>query len=97
MKWHGELKQSVLGDPESRAEYEAFKLQFELANKMKNSRIKADMTQEDIADKLHTHKSVIARFEAAGGRGKHSPSLKTLIKYAQAIGYSLEIKLKRAH
>lgn len=93
---HQELKQSVLNDDKARAEYEAFKLQLELAEKMKKSREKAHLTQEDIADKLHTQKSVIARLEAAGGRGKHSPSLKTLVRYANAIGYSLEIKLKRA-
>lgn len=96
LDWHRELKESVLQDEEARAEYEAFKLQLELADKMKNLRSKADITQEEIADKLHTKKSVIARLEAAGGRGKHSPSLKTLVKYANAIGYHLEVKLKRA-
>lgn len=95
LDWHCELKQSVLDDPEMRAEYDAFKLQLELADKMKKSREQAHLTQEEIADKLHTQKSVIARLEAAGGRGNHSPSLKTLVKYANAIGYQLEIKLKR--
>lgn len=95
-KWHEELKQSVLNDEEARAEYEAFKLQLDLANQMKKSREKACLTQEALAEKLHTQKSVIARLEAAGGRGKHSPSLKTLVKYANAIGCHLEIKLKRA-
>lgn len=94
-KLHEELRQSVLNDEEAYAEYEAFKLQLELSDKMKASREKADFTQEDIAEKLHTKKSVIARLEAAGGKGKHSPSLKTLVKYAAAIGYKLEIKLKR--
>ncbi len=96
-KWHDELKQSVLNDEEMRIEYEAFKLQLELAAQMKKSRENAHLTQEDIANKLHTQKSVIARLEAGGGRSKHSPSLKTLVKYALAIGYNLEIKLKEAH
>jgi ribosome-binding protein aMBF1 (putative translation factor) len=96
LNWHDELRQSVLDDDEMRAEYEAFKLQLDLAEQLKKSRKKADMTQDDIADKMHTNKSVIARLEAAGGRGKHSPSLKTLSKYASAIGYNLEVKLKRA-
>ncbi|PIQ43486.1 MAG: transcriptional regulator [Gammaproteobacteria bacterium CG11_big_fil_rev_8_21_14_0_20_46_22] len=95
-KWHDELKQSVLSDDEARTEYKAFKLQLELAETLKQSRQKADMTQDDIAEKMHTKKSVIARLEAAGGRGKHSPSLKTLSKYASALGFNLEIKLKRA-
>lgn len=95
LKWHDELKQSVLKDPESRLEYEAFKLQLELADKMKKSRRKADLTQEELANKLHTKKSVIARLEAGGGKEKHSPSLKTLVKYALGIGYKLEVKLKK--
>jgi len=96
LKWHEELKKSVFDDDESFAEYEAFKLQLDLADQLKKSRKKAEMTQDDIANKMHTNKSVIARLEAAGGRGKHSPSLKTLSKYASAMGYHLEIKLKRA-
>jgi DNA-binding XRE family transcriptional regulator len=95
-EWHKQLRETVLADDESRAEYEAFKLQLELAEKLKTSRKKAELTQEDIAKKMHTNKSVIARLEAAGGRGKHSPSLKTLSKYANAIGYSLEFTLKRS-
>ncbi len=96
LKQHDELRQSVLSDEQSRAEYEAFTLQLKLAEQLKKSRKKAAMTQDDIANKMCTNKSVIARLEAAGGRGKHSPSLKTLSKYASAIGYKLEIKLKRA-
>lgn len=96
LKWHNELKKSVLNDDEARAEYEIFKLQLEVAEQLKKSRKKAHMTQEDIAEKMHTKKSVIARLEAAGGRGKHSPSVNTLSKYANAIGYNLIIKLKRA-
>lgn len=93
---HKKLKKSVLDDEEARVEYEAFRLQLDLADQLKKSRKKAHLTQDDIADKMHTNKSVIARLEAAGGRGKHSPSLKTLSRYANAIGYNLEIKLKRA-
>jgi len=93
---HEQLTQSVLLDPEARAEYEAFKIQLEVAEKMKAYRKKAHLTQQDVADRMKTKKSAIARVEAAGGRGKHSPSLNTLSKYAQAIGYRLEIKLKKA-
>jgi len=40
LKWHDELRQSVLDDNEARAEYEAFKLQLELAEQLKKSRKK---------------------------------------------------------
>ncbi len=96
VKWHDKLKQSVLKDDEARAEYNAFSLQLKLAEQMKKSREKAQFTQEELANKLHTKKSVIARLEAGGGKGKHSPSLRTLVRYANAIGYDFEFKLKRA-
>ncbi len=96
LKLHPTLRESVLLDVEARAEYESFKLQLHLADQMKKLREKADLTQEDIADKLQTKKSVIARLEAAGGRNKHSPSIKTLVRYANAIGYNLEVKLVAA-
>lgn len=92
-KWHDELRKEVLSDAESRAEYEAFKLQLELADKLKKARKKAHLTQENVAERMDTQKPVVARLEAAGGKGKHSPSLKTLVKYAEAIGYHVQVKL----
>jgi len=91
---HDQLRQDVLSDPEARSEYEAFKLQLELAQEMKAARQKADLTQEKVASRMSTQKPLVARLEAAGGRGKHSPSLKTLVRYANAIGYELHFKLK---
>jgi transcriptional regulator with XRE-family HTH domain len=85
-----------MADPEARTEYESFKLQLDLAQNMKHLREEHHLTQEEIAEKMHTTKSTIARLEAAGGRSKHSPSLKTLAKYANALGYTLEINLKPA-
>ena len=95
--WHDELKASVLNDSEALAEYEAFKLQLKLADDMKHLRSDAHLTQEDMAEKLHTTKSAIARLESAGGRGRHSPSIKTVAKYAAALGCTLELKFKAAH
>ncbi len=92
-QWHEALKKEMLSDPESRAEYEAFKLQLELADQLKEKRKKAHLTQEKVAERMDTQKPVVARLEAAGGKGKHSPSLKTLVKYADAINCRIQIKL----
>ncbi len=92
-EWHKTLKKDVLSDPEARAEYEAFKLQLELADQLKHERKKAHLTQENVAEQMATQKPVVARLEAAGGRGRHSPSLKTLVKYATAVGCRLQVKL----
>ncbi len=51
-----------------------------------------NLSQEDVAEKMHSSKSAIARLESAKG-SKHSPSISTLKKFAEAIGCHLEIKL----
>ncbi len=56
---HDKLKESVLADDDGRAEYEAFKLQLELASQMKKAREDMDITQDNVAKKLKTNKSVI--------------------------------------
>lgn len=91
--WHKQLVNKVLSDPVGLVEYTSFSLQLDLAEKMKKARKKAHLTQEVVAEKMQTTTTAVARLEAAGGKGKHSPSLSTLDKYAQAIGYKLQIKL----
>ena len=53
------------------------------------------LTQAEVAELMATQPSVVARLEAGGGRRKHSPSLATLQKYAEAVGCRLEIKMVR--
>jgi len=91
--WHAKLRKEVLSDPEACAEYAAFKLQLALAQGLKEARLKNNLTQEDVANKMDTHKAAIARLEAGGGKNKHSPSVATLMKFAQAIGCYLQINL----
>lgn len=99
--WHKKLTKDVLSNKEAHTEYEEFKMQLELALQLKAARQKSCLTQEEVAKKMSTQKTSIARLEAAGGKLKHSPSLLTLIKYANAIGYALKIhlipKLKSHH
>ena len=58
------------------------------------NRRKATLTQEELAVKMHTTTSAIARLEAAGGKGRHSLSISTVARYASNLGYRLEINLK---
>ena len=90
---HEQLKKETLKDPVARAEFEAFKLQLDIAKQLKVARQQAHLTQDKVAERMDTQKPVVARLEAAGGRGKHSPSIKTLVKYASAVGFVLRIKL----
>lgn len=50
-------------------------------------------TQADIAERMGTKKAAISRLESTSGKNRHSPSLSTLIKYVDALGYRLQIKL----
>lgn len=93
--WYKKLREKVLSDPEGRAEYEAFGLQLNIAKKIREARKKAHLTQETIAQRMETTKSVVTRLEAAGGKGKHAPSLATLAKFAHAIGCHLDIRFVR--
>ena len=95
-EWHEKLRASVMTDPEGQAEYEAFSAQLDLAEKMRKIRKKATLTQDEVAKKMHTTKSAVARLEAAGGKGRHSPSISTVARYASTLGYHLEINLKQA-
>ena len=72
--------------------YEALSLEFDLANQMLKARSKAGLTQDAVAERMGTTKSAVSRLEAAG---KHTPSLATLARYAQAVGCELQIKLVR--
>ena len=88
-----EFKAEALKDPELLAEYEALKPIFELKKQMIKARMDANLTQEDVANMLCTKKSNISRLESPNA--KHLPNLGTLMQYAKAVGFSLEIGLKR--
>lgn len=93
VKYDNKLRNAILADPETRAIYEATKLQIDLSMKLKNARIKRKMTQDDVAEIMHTKKPAISRLEACNEDVKNFPSLLTLIKFASAIGYELKIDL----
>jgi|APCry1669189844_1035258.scaffolds.fasta_scaffold151082_1 predicted transcriptional regulator len=88
------LRDKALKSPAVLAEYEQFKLEYELAEQLKSMRLKMHFSQEVVAQKMHSSKSAVSRLEAAKGGLKHSPSISTLKRYADAIGCILEIKLK---
>ncbi len=86
-----EFIQKLMKDPKFKAEYEALTPEFELLEKMLKARLAAGLTQAQIAKKMHTTTSVIGRLETAGGNKRHSPSLRTLERYAAAAGCKIKI------
>ncbi len=94
MKTHKELVKKLLKNPAVKAEYDAQKEAFALLDEMLKARRRAGLTQADVAQKMGTKTPAIARLEAGGGSKKHSPSLATLRKYAEAVGCRLEVRLR---
>src|SRR5450830_996347 len=93
MLTHKELKARALARSDVKAEYERLEEEFKFLDEFLKARSAAGLTQSDVAERIGTTQSAVARLEA--GSGKHSPSLATLSKYAQALGCKLEVKLVR--
>lgn len=88
---HKELKARALGREDVKVEYEKLDEEFALIDEFLKARSAAGITQAEVAERIGTTQSAIARLES--GSGKHSPSLATLRKYAHALGCRLELKL----
>ncbi|HEY4116177.1 MAG TPA: helix-turn-helix transcriptional regulator [Rhizomicrobium sp.] len=86
------LKNEWMKDPSFRAEYERLKPEYALALALIKARSKAGLTQADVARKMRTTQSVVARIES----GRNPPNLKTLERYANAVGRRIEVKLVAA-
>ncbi|MBM4338737.1 MAG: helix-turn-helix transcriptional regulator [Deltaproteobacteria bacterium] len=91
MLTHKELKARALARADVRAEYDRLGEEFVFLDEFLKARAAAGVTQAEIAERIGTTQSAIARLES--GRGKHSPSLATLQKYAHALGCRLELRL----
>lgn len=93
MKTHEEMMAEWKKDPAFCREYDALEEEFVLFDELLRARKKAGLTQEEVARRMGTKVPAVARLEAGGGSKRHSPSVKTLRKYAEAVGCDLEIKL----
>ena len=77
-------------DPEYREAYESLEEEFSLATAMIAARAHAELTQGELAERMGTAQSTIARLE--GGKGR--PSTATLEKLARATGTRLRISFE---
>ena len=77
--------------------YEELEAEYALIHELLAARVRAGMTQEQVAERMGTTKSAVSRLEAGGS---HSPSVSTLERCARAVGCGVEIRLipvSRAH
>jgi len=90
---HKELKNKALEKPSVKKEYKALEPEFTLLREMLRARKKVGLSQAQIAERMGTKSPAITRLESSLSSGKHSPSLATIKKYAEALGCHLEIKI----
>ena len=89
---HSQLKEKALKKQSVREEYEALVPEFTLLREMLKARNDAGLSQADVAERMGTKPPAITRLESSLTSGRHSPSIATLKKYAEAVGCHLEIK-----
>ena len=90
---HAELKEKALKRKNVKLEYDTLQPEFSLLRELLHARQKAGLSQSDIAELMGTKAPAITRLESSLTNGKHSPSIATLKKYAEALGCHLQIKL----
>ena len=85
------FKERALAHPEVKREYERLAEEFEFLDEMLKARAAAGLSQADVAARIGTTQSAVARLESPSA--KHSPSLATLRRYASALGYRVQLRL----
>lgn len=94
MRTHRQVVAKLMKRPGVRAEVERIEREEgAVLDLLLRARHDAGLTQAQVAERMGTQPPAIARLERSLATGKHSPSLATLRKYAQACGKDLELKL----
>ena len=83
------IKERKGRDPEFAKDFDVGYEQFKIGVLLRQERERVGLTQEQLADKLHTKKTAISRIE------NHAEDIKlsTLEKFAQALGKQLRLEI----
>lgn len=87
-----DLKARLMANPEVKAEYDALAPEFEISAELVKARVRAGLSQAELAARMGTSQSAIARLES----GHTLPSTKTLLRYAAATGSKFHVRLSAA-
>ncbi len=93
---HGKELEKKLINVEFREAYDALEEEFTLVKSLLKARENANMTQNQVAERMGTLRPAVARIESIGFRKVPSPSFNTLKRYAHAVGCKLEVRLVAA-
>lgn len=84
------VKKELLKDPEVAKEYKRLEPRYQLISQLIKARRKKGMTQAELAKRIGTRQSAIARVES----GNANPSIGFLEKLTEALGTRLIIQVK---
>ena len=94
MKTHDNVIKALMSRPGVRAEVERIEREEgELLDALLKARQDAGLTQAQLAARMGTHASAVARLERSLATGKHSPSVATLRRYVLACGKQLHLQV----
>jgi transcriptional regulator with XRE-family HTH domain len=85
-----DLHKQWMKDPQYAEEYDALEEEFALAAAVAKARSRAGLSQSELARRMKTTQSTVARLES--GRGL--PSTRTLDRFAKATGHRLKISFE---
>jgi ribosome-binding protein aMBF1 (putative translation factor) len=88
LKWE-KFKQKLLKNEDVRKEYERLSPRYKIISEIIGARMKKKMSQEDLAKKVGTKQSAIARLES----GNTNPSIDFLEKIAKATEGKLQVRI----
>lgn len=89
MKSYRKFKRKLLKDKEIKQAYDELELEFEIAKLLIQRRVQKGLTQKELASKLGTTQSAIARLES----GSYNPSISFLTRVASALDSKLTISI----
>jgi ribosome-binding protein aMBF1 (putative translation factor) len=87
-----ELRERLLQDPDVRAEYDRLGPVYELVCALVEARHEAGLSQQEVAARMGTTQSVVARME----RARHLPTFDLVARYAAALGRRIHVSLTPA-
>jgi ribosome-binding protein aMBF1 (putative translation factor) len=81
-----------LADPDVKREFDALEQEYAIASELIRARARAGLSQAELAARMGTSQSAIARLES----GRTLPSAKTLLRFAEATKSKVELRLSAA-
>ena len=86
-----DFKRELLRDKKAKAEYDKLEPRYGLIRQVLNARIKKNISQKTLAQKMGTKQSAIARFES----GNTNPTLSFIGRLSRAMKTPLTISISR--